>query len=39
MELEQYPKTGIVDIYYALHTQKRSLFDELKVRKEKEGVE
>ena len=29
--LEPYPKTGILDLYFALHTQQRSLFDELKV--------
>lgn len=33
--LEPYPKTGILDLYFALHTQGRSLFDELKIRKGK----
>ncbi|UCG90572.1 MAG: hypothetical protein JSU57_02255 [Candidatus Heimdallarchaeota archaeon] len=28
-----YPKTGIFDLYYALHTNQRSLFEELKVNK------
>lgn len=36
--LEPYPKTGIFDIYYALHTQKRSLFDELKLKKDEEEL-
>lgn len=35
LELETYPKTGILDIYYGLHTKQRSLFDELKMNKEK----
>ncbi|MHA2247135.1 MAG: hypothetical protein ACXADY_19475 [Candidatus Hodarchaeales archaeon] len=29
LELEPYPKTGIIDIYYSLHTKQRDLFDEL----------
>ena len=36
LTLEPYPKTGIFDIYYTLHTQQRSLFDELKGTKEEE---
>ncbi|MHA2248318.1 MAG: hypothetical protein ACXADY_25435 [Candidatus Hodarchaeales archaeon] len=36
LNLEPYPKTGIIDIYYALHTQQRSLFDELTGKKEEE---
>ena len=35
LELEPYPKTGIFDIYYSLHTKKRSLFDELAIKKGK----
>ncbi|MFX0207904.1 MAG: hypothetical protein ACFFDT_18085 [Candidatus Hodarchaeota archaeon] len=33
--LDPYPMTGIVDLYYTLHTQGRSLFDELERRKGK----
>jgi hypothetical protein len=29
VELLPYPKTGILDLYYALHKKRRSLFDEL----------
>jgi hypothetical protein len=36
--LETYPKTGIVDIYYALHTKGRSLFDELVKNKGKNKI-
>ncbi|MFX0123502.1 MAG: hypothetical protein ACFFAE_07655 [Candidatus Hodarchaeota archaeon] len=33
--LELYPKTGIVDLYFALHGKRRSLFDELERKKKK----
>ncbi|MFX1283112.1 MAG: hypothetical protein ACFFB5_05625 [Promethearchaeota archaeon] len=34
--LTLYPKTGIFDLYYTLHTQQRSLLEELKVKKKEE---
>lgn len=33
LEVCPYPKKGIFNLYYALHTQQRSLFEELKVNK------
>jgi hypothetical protein len=34
--LPLYPETGILDLYFTLHTQSRSLFEELKVKTEEE---
>jgi hypothetical protein len=35
LELDPYPKSGILDIYFALHAKGRSLFEELANNKEK----
>jgi hypothetical protein len=35
--LPPYPETGILDLYFTLHTQERSLFEELKVKPEEES--
>ncbi|MHA2225661.1 MAG: hypothetical protein ACXAC8_10685 [Candidatus Hodarchaeales archaeon] len=35
LEMAPYPKSGIVDIFYSLHTQQRSLLDELEAKKVK----
>ncbi len=32
--LETYPNTGILDLYFELYTKQRSLFDELKTESE-----
>lgn len=37
LELEMYPKTGIFDISYALHTNDRSLFSEIKSKKKEKN--
>lgn len=34
--LEPYPKTGILDLYYVMHAQNRSLFDELSIKSNKD---
>jgi hypothetical protein len=39
LELETYPKTGILDIYFALRSKGRSLFEELEGRKRENATE
>lgn len=34
--LDPYPKTGILDIYFAMQSQHRSLFEEMRMRKKRE---